>query len=769
MRSCKLARLRRAAILFFILPPAAIGAGRRALAQSQDQQAQMQVPAQPCPQTQLPTRGGGADVCADKLVGREGDVATYEGHVDIRYQDLRLQADHVDYNEKTNVVHARGNVIFDHENEHLEADDAVYDRNTGQGVFHHVHGTVKSQPRPNVVVLVTTNPLTFDAEEVDRIGEHTYKLHSATVTVCDPSKPTWKFYAPTGTVHVEQKVALVNANFRLYRIPLFWLPYATAPAGKNMRESGFEIPTLGQSNQKGTILGDGYYWAPTQWFDATVGGEFMSARGWSSTDEVRATPWDNVNLYATFYGVSDKEQQGGNETKVKFDALLPHGWRAVVDVDNLSSLTFRLAFSPTFGEAVNAEANTSVFLSNNFNGFSLNFGFLDNRDFLTAGQYTTIPESTVTIRALPTVNFSSVDQNFWQKLPFYWGFDADVGGMYRSDEDITTPAIVQRTEFAPRVTLPLHWHSWLGLTTTFAFRTTRYSAQLEDGAVVVDPLVRNTGELTSELQLPSFGRIWQHGASKWKHSIEPELIYRYVTGVNDFSRFIRFDDDETLTDTNELEYGVTNRIYRKTKDGTPQELFTWKLVQKYYFDPTFGGAIVTGQPNVFEALDSISAFAIADGPIRFSPLVSDFLITPGGPYDGEVRLEYDTTLHRFVSAGELLKIHPWEKLTLTLADFDINPDPFLQPRSDQVRALLGYGDQSKKGWNFTGGFSYDLEQRFIQNEVVQLGYNGSCCGIQVEYRRISLPTIRDESQVRASLVIANIGSFGNVKRQDKIF
>jgi len=57
-------------------------------------------------------------------------------------------------------------------------------------------------------------------------------------------------------------------------------------------------------------------------------------------------------------------------------------------------------------------------------------------------------------------------------------------------------------------------------------------------------------------------------------------------------------------------------------------------MQKHYFDPTFGGAIVNGQRNVFQALDSISPFASLSVP----QLVSDrqrFQDHSGGLYDLE--------------------------------------------------------------------------------------------------------------------------------------
>ena len=66
--------------------------------------------------------------------------------------------------------------------------------------------------------------------------------------------------------------------------------------------------------------------------------------------------------------------------------------------------------------------------------------------------------------------------------------------------------------------------------------------------------------------------------------IEPDIVYNYVNGVNNYARFIRFDEDETLTDTNEIQYGITQRLYRRKKDGDAEELIRWRLLQKYYFD-----------------------------------------------------------------------------------------------------------------------------------------------------------------------------------------
>ena len=82
---------------------------------------------------------------------------------------------------------------------------------------------------------------------------------------------------------------------------------------------------------------------------------------------------------------------------------------------------------------------------------------------------------------------------------------------------------------------------------------------------------------------------------------------------------------------------------------------------------------------------------------------------------------------------------------------------------------MGYGDLNRRGWNASFGFSYDVKQQVLQNQLMQVSYNGSCCGIAFEYRRLALGPVRTENQFRVALIIANIGTFGNLRRQEKIF
>ena len=763
----------------------------------------------PAQQTRFPTAKGGVANLEAKTQSRKGDLTTADGDVDIHYGDTRLRADHVEYNSKTYEAAASGHVLLDYGSEHLEADEAHYNVSTGHGLFHNVRGTVKIERRPNPTLLLSDNPLYFEARDVERFPADVYLIHRAWITICDPSHPKWQFYAPNARIHLDKTVALINANFRLFRVPLIWLPYATAPAGRRVRASGILIPDIGQSSRKGFIFGDAVYLAPTSWMDATLGAQYMSRRGFMERGAFRAKPFENTSIEYTYFGVNDRgllnpdgtrSPQGGEQQRLEIQSQLPGGWRFVTDFNHLSSLTFRLAFADSYGEAINSEVRSAIFLTNHFGGLSLNFAGLDDKSFLSlpttttspTGVVTTVPATSVTLRNLPEARLGSVEQAPWRSAPVYFGFDAFAGVVYRSDQMTQTSNFVDRYEFAPRVTVPLHLSYWLGLTTSAAFRTTSYGDSLDPaGNVSIASIKRNTGEFTVELRPPTLERFFDRTSlrkdktrHRYKHTIEPALTYRYVTGVNRFANFVHFDSDSTLTNTSEVEYGITQRLFRKDGDGQPQELISWRIVQKHYFDPTFGGAIVNGQRNVFQALDSISPFAFAFGPRNWSPIVSDFKITPGGPYDLEQILQYDPQIQRLVTIGTLLKVKPYREFFVTTAFFRLNDNPalsdlplqpppilplFQQPLSSQIRALAGYGSETRKGFNLITGAGYDFENKTLQNQIVQLSYNGNCCGLAVEYRRINLGQVRAENQFRVAFIIANIGAFGNLRHQEKIF
>ena len=748
---------------------------------------------------QVPGAGGDQTASLEADQQRQvGRIYYADGHVDLLYDNTRLRADHVEYNEDTQVATATGHVQLDYMTQHVEADDAVYELKTGRGRFHHVRATFAVQRRASPTLLISPNPIYFEAEEAERVDQDTYKIHKAWMTVCDPAKPTWKFYAPEATVYMRRSVHLENGNFRLFSIPVLYLPYATFPAEKE-RTSGFLIPDIGESSTKGYIMGDAVYWAPVDWADLTLGANYYSRRGWAQKGDLRMRPWENAKLDVIYSGMIDRGlvqavppaepggpttyetiNQGGHEVHALFTALLPDDWRAVADLDQLSSLTYRIAWSETFAQAVNSEVPRNAFLTKNVRGFSLNFASLSYQNYFTATTANS-GDTSVTLRSAPEVQAGSVDQAPWAKLPIYFSFEGFSDAVHRGDTvtGFSTPNFVERSEIAPTVTIPLHFGPWLDVTPSFTLRTTYEGGQVQNGDFVNKGFFRTTEEFSLDLHPFTLDRVWGNEKKKWKHVIEPDIVYSYVNGVNDYGKYIRFDEDETLTDTNEVQYGITQRLYSREGDEGATEIASLSVTQKYFFDPTFGGALVSGQRNVFATLDSLTPFAFADEPRHFSPIVTNLRVEPGKHFDTELIVNFDPYHNRLEAIGTLLKWKPYRESFLTLAHFsttnlpspaDEEPPGFVfENRSNQIRALVGYGDLTRRGFNVTFGASYDITQAAFQNQIAEFSYNGDCCGFGFEYRRFSFGTIRNENQYLIVFRIANLGSAGTLRRAEKIF
>ncbi|MGH9482167.1 MAG: hypothetical protein ACRD1L_08735, partial [Terriglobales bacterium] len=278
---------------------------------------------------------------------------------------------------------------------------------------------------------------------------------------------------------------------------------------------------------------------------------------------------------------------------------------------------------------------------------------------------------------------------------------------------------------------------------------------------------------------PALERVYGGAAgilgTRLEHVIEPEIGYHYTTGVGtDADEVIRFDDRDILADTRELEYGFTNRLLGAgAAPGSSRELVSWTLLQKYYFNPTFGGALQPGARNVFLTNALLSPFAAVALPLNFSPLSSVVRVSPFTRFDGEWRLDYDSHRHQVAASAFSGNFH-FGKGFFSGSEYLLRPpagtSPLATPAQfDQLRLGGGYGDAVAPGYSVAAAVAYDLRSGQLQYTTFQLSHNWDCCGFSVEYRHFSLATVRRENQYLISFNLANVATFGNLKRQDRLF
>ncbi len=130
-------------------------------------------------------------------------------------------------------------------------------------------------------------------------------------------------------------------------------------------------------------------------------------------------------------------------------------------------------------------------------------------------------------------------------------------------------------------------------------------------------------------------------------------------------------------------------------------------------------------------------------------------------------MDYDPLL-KHVSSSTFSADLRLSKYFFSAGHTEVRADPVVAPSSDQLRGTFGIGNQSRKGWNAAFSTYYDYKRGITDFSLFEVTYNTDCCGISVEYRRINAG-IRDDTQYRVAFAVSNIGSFGTLRKQERIY
>lgn len=725
-----------------------------------------------------------------------------KGSARVETSDMDLSADEIDYNADTHWAYARGHVHLEHfvSGDKLNADHGEYNLKEHEGKFYIVDGTSPAKIMTSPGVLTTTNPFYFQAQWAERIKDR-YVLHKGFLTDCKLPKPWWTFEAPIFDVIPGDRAIARHTIFRLKHIPLLYLPYFYRPLGKNPRQSGFLTPNAGHSSFRGFMFGAGYYWAINRSYDMTYVIQDFTIRGPAHTYDFRGKPNDVTDFNFHLYGVQDKGlpqpngtviKQGGYELELTARTEI-WGFTGRLDYNYLSSYLFRQAFANSFAGAIFSQVNSIGYLQRHFQDDTYTVNIVTERTQLFES---TAPKDQVVVQKFPMVEFSGRDQELADgSVPVWFSFGSSGGLLSREEQIFQTGLAVERVDLQPRVMTAFNFKGFslnpaitFGATdygNSYAVNTTTYTPTTSCGGYPVCPpaptstvslaganLFRKDADFTLDFRLPVLERVftppkWLHLGTKVKHVIEGQATYEYVTGVNEFQKVIHFDATDIISNTNQLTISLTNRLYRKDKNGAVNEVLTWKILQARYFDPTFGGAVLSGQRNVVLATEEITPFTFLDGPRAYSPVVSQLRLNPYSFLSIDWRSEYDPLRHKFIDNTVGVNIRH-SKYFANVGETSLTTNPLLIPQANQMNFGGGYGNTNRKGWNAAATVDYDLLLEKRLYELVQASYNTDCCGFSFQLRRFNIG-IRDENQYLFSFSVANIGTFGSLQKQERIF
>jgi LPS-assembly protein len=746
---------------------------------------------------------------------RVGDVFTLDGNVVVHYSGYILRADKVVYHQSTSVLEADGHLqVSGGPNDVLiNASHGDMRLNMHTARFYNVSGSQGIHTAGRSTVYSTSTPLQFTARVLLQTGDDSYRLIDGTITNCRFPRPDWRIISHA--IDLENGTASTsNSYFEFLNIPLFYLPYLRHPVSETGRESGLLIPVISNSSIKGFIVGEQFYWVINRSMDMVLGAELYSKRGWAPNGDFRykgrgldhliirwnalfdrgvEQPVGSTNPPVPVPVTFERVDQGGVDVVAEGRKDFSPNTHAAGTMEYLSSYLYRLVFNDNFSQAISSEVASNVSVTHARNGFIPSLSLDRFETFASSSR-----GDEARILHLPRLRYDVLDRPLGAS-PIYWGLGSSLSYLTRSEPRFHARN-VGRIDFYPHLSLPVQAGGW-SIVPQAAFRSTSYTisqtpdvADLRNGVPTIshDPLHRIDAEASVDIRPPALERDFV--LARWnrvmRHVIEPELTYRFVGGIGARAKNVLLvDTTDIATDTNEAGFSLTQRFYLSPRHGQPcagenpeassqcpshpREWASWQIAQKFFIDPNFGGALIPGRRNVFDATLDMSAVAFLTSPRNVAPITSRMRFEAINNLRVQWDLDYDPRLGQ-LNSDNLYAGYSWGRTTLGLGHALLNAVDESRGsastiKSQQLQPFLTIGKPSGAGFNLAANGGYDFVLGQLQYAGAQATYNWDCCGLTLGYRRFQLGSVRDETQYLYSFTLANFGSVGDIRRSNSIF
>jgi len=501
--------------------------------------------------------------------------------------------------------------------------------------------------------------------------------------------------------------------------------------------------------------------------------------------------------------------QGGSIIYAEGVHYFSNGFTAAADVRLTSNLAFRQVFSDGIQQIISPIEVSQAFVNKSWDNYELNL--------LARSQVISIPNVRIKSRNLPSVHFEKRPSMLSFLKPVYFSFQASAEGVSRREEvdsvlvyqqtagsdPVITPTLGQRFDVFPRVTLPINTR-YVNFTATAGGRVTYYSNSFNDMRQVVErDVMRKYGEFQFDIRPVALAKNYygKNDAFRFRHVIEPFVTYRFVKGVNNFHKIIRLDELDTITDTNEIEFGLMNRIYtrryteavtdeaqkllretdaenKKPLSVQPYEIFNLSVRGKYYFDKTFGGALIPGRRNQLEPITAVSFYTFGGVPRHFSPLNIDATYRPQRTIFVNTRMDigvhgdwlrdvsatvgYDTPFVKFFQTFYYTRAVDLVPSLQIYANQNGKEPGTLRGAQWSPSVFVGNRDRGPYGGT---SLFFDFENRRASelspliSSLYTVGYAYNCCSLAVQFYTFNVG-VRNENRLVFSFRLNGIGSFG---------
>ncbi len=479
---------------------------------------------------------------ADELsYDRDRDLYRAVGDVTLTRGDFTVSGQSLLWNQQTGEIEAEGDVSLTSPDERLAGRRVYYNLQQGTGVIEDGHFFLRDQN------------LHIYGRRIERRGEVDYRIYDGTFTTCDGDVPSWKFGASQLDVTLGGYARARNALFYLKNIPSIYFPYMIYPA-KTERESGLLIPSVGYSDKRGFQYSGAYYQVLGINQDATLYLDYLSEMGIGKGLEYRYIFGADNAGEARVYHIDVDQVDGRAVDEERYavewrhDGTLPGRVRLMADAEYVNDNDFFSDFGGIAGEYNKDQVQSNLFLNRHWGRYNLTGQLKYTQDLET--------EEDTTLQLLPRIVFDTARQKIGESV-FYYRFASEYSHFWR-EEGLRGERLMVRPGLG--MTVPLG--AYFDLDPELAWRH-RYYWGLSDDSAADD-----TGalEASARLSMAALAKDFSGSRGSWRHSVRPELVYRYVS-EDDQEALPVFDAYDRISEANHLEYALVQRLVNRSADS----------------------------------------------------------------------------------------------------------------------------------------------------------------------------------------------------------
>jgi LPS-assembly protein len=665
---------------------------------------------------------------ADQLIyDTKGDRVIAQGNVEIYYNNFILTAEQVIYDQRVNKLYAEGNAQLKDPNGSITRADRMEALDDFRDAF------IQS------LSVVARDDTRIAAESAIRREGNITEFQKGRFTPCrnDPGVPPLWCLAAARIVHDQQAATITyqDAQFELFGVPIFYLPYFQHPDPSVKHKSGFLAPSYGHSSTLGFSVEVPYYLALAPNYDFLFHPRYFSEQGTLWQGEFRhrlATGQYSINFAAIDQSepavLGDAGWRGSLQTKGQFS--LSSWWRYGWDVTLESDETFRRFYrlDPILQtDRVNVAYLQGMSDRNYFGANIYHFGGLLLTD-------TDISNSRV---------HPVIDYNYIWGAPVVGGelsFTGHTRAMTRTDGTNTNAAIIEANwrrkmidpigqVWTPFGHLRGDVYSWTDARdpndpTKFIADDTIVRGMAAGGLLYSYPFVAHSG-WASHIFEPTAQVIVRPNTIDQRRTPDEDarsLIFD-DTLLFDIDRFSGYDRLETGTRANVgIQYTLqaNSGLYAKAVFGQSIHL----AGENPYTDPGLSaGLIPTGVPN-FSPVSGLQTDR--------SDYVAGLYLSPFAGTSVVAQARFDEKDWSLLRQDSLIQANYGPFLTqlgYTFTQFDP-----VTGAIDQQQELIGtVGLRLTDRWSVLGQLRYDIDAKDRIQDVFQLKYQDECFVLTASY------------------------------------